>query len=197
MSQFTLKDGRSGRTAEVDNNNKLLTTATTETASTFAAMGGDSFTINSGSITLTSANASAILYMSNTDDRDWVFNRVFFNAAASTGGTGDWLAEIIANGTAGTLVSAGTAKAPQNLNFGSPKTLDATTLTGVEGSTVTDGAVRITFLIPGVGTRNLIGFDSVIVPPTASIAIRITPPAGNTSLEVQVGFNLHRVIEAA
>lgn len=196
MSQFTLKDGRTGRTAEVDSNNKLLTSSTVSSAATFAAMNGDAYSINSGDITLTSANASALLILTNIDDRDWVFTRVFLNAAASTSGTGDWLAEIIANGTAGTLISAGTAKAPQNLNYGSSKVLAATTLTGVEGSTLTDGVVKSNFLIPAVGTRNLISFDSVIVPPTTSIAIRITPPASNTSLDVQVGFNLHRVIEA-
>ena len=191
---FVLKDGETGTTAEVDVNNKLKTSSTSETSSTFASTNGDLFNVNPGTITLTSANSSALLYMSNTDIQNWVFTRVFFHAMASTGGTGDWLAEVIANATAGTLVSAGTAFAPDNLNFGSAKTLKSTTLKGAEGSTITDGEVRAEFLIPAVGTRNLVAFDSVIVEPGSSIAIRITPPTGNTSMDVQVGFNLHRVI---
>ena len=193
MSNFVLKDGRSGSTAQVDGDNRLQTFASTQTESTFAAFAGDLYNINTETINLTSANTSALLYMSNTDDRDWVLTRIFYNLATSTGGTGDLLAEVIANPTAGTLISAGAAVTPHNLNFGSPKSLTATTLKGAEGSTITDGTVRISTIIPSSGARVLLQFDSIIVPPAASIAIRITPQTSNTSMDLQVGFNLHRV----
>ena len=193
MSNFLLQDGKTGNTAQVDSDNRLQTFASTQTESTFAAFNGDLYNINTGTINLTSANASGLLFMSNTDTRDWVLTRVFYNIATSTGGSGDMLAEVIANPTAGTLISAGAAVTPHNLNFGSPKSLVATALSGVEGSTITDGVTRISTIIPSSGTRVLLQFDSVIVPPAASIAIKITPPTGNTSMDLQVGFNLHRV----
>jgi len=196
MSNFVLKDGKTGNTAEVDTDNRLQTSANTETESTFAAFNGNLYNINTDTINLTSANASSLLYMSNTDDRDWVLTRVFYNAAVSIGGSGDFLAEVIANPTAGTLISAGVAITPHNLNFGSPRALTSVALKGAEASTITDGVVRVSTIVPASGVRVLIAFDSIIVPPAASIAVRITPPTGNTSMDIQVGFNLHRIAEA-
>ena len=109
MSNFVLKDGKTGNTAEVDVDNRLQTSANTETESTFAAFNGNLYNINTDTINLTTANASALLFMQNTDDRDWVLTRVFYNAEVSTGGSGKFLAEVLANPTAGTLISAGVA----------------------------------------------------------------------------------------
>lgn len=190
---IVIQDGRTGQTAEVDSDNRLKTAATSQTASTSAAFNGDLFNVNTGTLNLTTANPSALLYLSNIDIADWVMTRVFYNAEVSTGGSGGWLAEVIANPSAGTLVSAGTAFLPANLNFGSAKLLTSTTLKGVEGSTITDGEVRVSTIVPASGVRVLISFDSIILEPGASIAVRITPPAGNTSLDIQVGFNLYRV----
>jgi len=132
--------------------------------------------------------------MKNVDTVPWIYNRVFYNAGPSTGGTGDFLAEVIRNPTTGTLISAGAAFTPINLNFGSSKELLATTLKGTEGSTVTDGSVAVSTIIPAAGTRVLIAFDSIILEPGSSIAVRITPQTSNTSMNIQVGFNLYRVI---
>lgn len=189
-----IKDGRTGSTAEVDSGNRLHTFATSQTASTSAAFNGDLFNVNTGTINLTSANASSLVYMLNTDTQNWVFTRVFYNAEVSTGGSGGWLAEVIANPTAGTLISAGTAFDPANLNFGSAKALTSTTLKGAEGSTTTDGEARVETIVPASGARVLIAFDSIIVEPGSAIAVRVTPPAGNTSMNIQVGFNLYRVV---
>ena len=190
---FILKSGTTGSTAEVDLNNRLQTFATSETSSTFAAVNGNAFNINTESINLTSANASSLLYLLNTDTLDWSVNRVFYNAEVSTGGSGKWLAEVLANPTTGTLVSAGTATTPHNLNFGSATALNATTLKGVEGSTLTNGTVRVSTIVPASGTRVLISFDSIILTPGSSIGVRLTPPVGNTDMDVQVGINLHRI----
>lgn len=193
MSNFVLKDGKTGKTAGVDADNKLQTSSITETKSTFASLNGDLYNINTDTINLTSASASALLYVSNTDDLDWILTRVFYNAEVSTGGSGKFLAEVLANPTAGTLISAGTPITPHNLNFGSPKVLTATTLKGAEASTITDGDVRVTTIVPASGVRVLIAFDSIVIPRGTSIAVRITPPTGNTSMDIQVGFNLYRI----
>lgn len=189
---FILKSGTSGNTAEVDSNNRLNTFATSQSSSTFASCIGDLFNVNTGAINLTSSSPSALLHMRNTDTVAWIFTRIFYNAEVSIGGSGEWLAEIIANATQGTLISGGSPLTPYNLNFGSAKTLSGTTLKGDEGDTLTDGQVRISTLIPASGTRVLIPFDSVVVPPGATISIRITPQAGNTSMNLQVGFNMYR-----
>ena len=190
-----LKDGTgTGNTAKVDVKNRIRAFSTVETGGTEAAFSGDLYNVNTGTIVLTSATESALVYMSNTDDVPWIFNRVFYNAGPSTGGAGDFRADVIANPTAGTLISAGTALTPHNLNFSSSKGLTATTLKGAEGSTITDGTVRVSTIIPASGTRVLIAFDSIILEPGSSIAVAITPQTGNTSMNIQVGFNLYRFI---
>ena len=189
----SIKDGTgNGFRAEVDNKNRLRTLSVIETGGTTAALIGDLYNVNTETISLTSASASSILYIKNTNLSPWVVDRVFYNAGISTGGSGDFLAEVIANPTAGTLISAGTAITPHNLNFGSSKSLDATALKGAEGSTITDGAVRVSTIIPASGSRVLISFDAIILEAGSSLAIKITPQTGNTAMNIQAGLNLHR-----
>ena len=192
MSDFIQDGTGSGYRARVNSDNHLHTRAISESGGTDAALAGNLYNINTETINLTSANASALLYMKNTDTVPWIVNRVFYNAGPSTGGTGDFLAEVIANPSAGTLVSGGSALTPHNLNFGSSKELVGTVLKGAEGSTITDGTVRVSTIIPVAGARVLISFDSIILEPGSSIAVRITPQSGNSSMDIQVGFNLYR-----
>lgn len=189
---FILKSGTSGNTAEVDKNNRVQAFSTSQTHATAAALMSDYFNVNSGTINLTSASSSGLLYVKNLDTVQWSIGRVFYNFGNSTGGTGDALAEILSMPSAGTLVSGGSVVTPANFNFASPKLLLGTVLAGVEGSTVTDGTVAISSIIPAVATRVLITFDSIVLDPGASLAIRITPQTSNTSMNIQVGLNLHR-----
>jgi hypothetical protein len=190
---FIIKSGTSGYTAEVDNQNRVQVFSTAQTEPTARAILGDSYNINTGTITLTSATTSALMYLKNTDTVTWTLSRVFYNADVSTGGSGGWLAEVAANPTAGTLISAGVSFDPVNFNFGSAKELTSICLKGAEGSTATGGTQgAVSTIIPASGSRVLIPFDSVILEPGSSMAILVTPPAGNTSMDIQVGVNLHR-----
>ena len=190
---YIIKDGSgTGNTAMVDDKNRLRTMATIETGGTDAALVGDLFNINTETINLTSSGASSLLYIKNTNLVPWIVDRVFYNAGESTGGTGDFLAEVIANPKEGTLISAGVALIAHNLNFGSNKVLAADLLKGAEGSTITDGVVRVSTIIPTSGSRVLIAFDAIVMPAGSSLAIKITPQTGNTSMNIQVGINLHR-----
>ena len=194
MSDYILDGTGTGSRAKVDSKNRLNTLAVTESGGTEAAVEGDLYNVNTGTINLTSDSASALLYMKNDDTVPWVYNRVFYNAGTSTGGTGDFLAEIYSNPTTGTLISGGAVIVPANLNFGSSKVLTGTTLKGAEGSTVTNGNVPVSTIIPASGTRVLISFDSIILEPGSGIAVVITPQTSNTSMNIQVGFNLYRRI---
>ncbi len=98
--------------------------------------------------------------------------------------------------TAGTCVGRGTSFEPANFNFGSAKTLTSSCLKGAEGLTATGGTQGfISTISPASGTRVLIPFDSVILTPGSSLAVIVTPPSGNTSMNIQVGVNLHREVE--
>lgn len=192
MSDY-LQDGTgSGYRAAVDSGNRLQTFATVETGGTEAAVKGDNYNANSGNINLTTSNPSSLLYMKNVSGFDWIVNRIFYNTGASTGGSGDFYVDVIANPTQGTLISGGTAHPVYNLNFGSPKELEAISLIGSDSSTITDGEVRVSTIFSSAGTRALIGFDSIIIPDGSSIAIKLTPQQGNTSMNVQVGLNVYK-----
>jgi len=190
-----IKSGESGNTLTIDSKNRAQAFSTGQTNSTAAAIDGDSYNINTGTITLTSGAKSALLYLKNTDLVNWTIARVFYNAETSIGGSGGWLAELAANPTGGTLLSAGTAFEPVNFNFGSSKQLVSVCVKGVEGDTVTGGVQdAVSTIIPATGTRVLIPFDSVILEPGSSLAIAITPPVGNTAMNIQCGVNLYREV---
>ena len=188
-----IKSGESGNTLTIDSKNRAQAFSTSQTNSTSAAIDGDSYNINTGTINLTSANKSALLYLKNTDVVRWTVARVFYNAEVSVGGSGGWLAEVLANPTGGTLLTGGTAFDPVNFNFGSSKQLVSICSKGIDGDTATGGIQdAVSTIIPSDGTRVLIPFDSVILEPGSSLAIAITPPIGNTSMNVQCGVNLYR-----
>jgi len=195
MSNFVLKDGKTGKTAGVDESNRLKTFAVSQLEETNVALDGDTFTINTSDITLTTANESGVLHISNTDTVPWIFTRLFFNVGASTGGAGHWRLKAIKNATAGTLISGGTAITPVNLNFGKAKTLISTSLKGAEGDTVTDGTDVIDRIVPTAATSVLIANNPLILEPGSTVAFTITPPSGNTSFITQSGVVLVRFEE--
>lgn len=195
MSQFVLKDGKTGKTAEIDTNNKLKTFATSQPEETTAALNGNTFTINTGDITLTTANESGVFHAINTDSVPWILTRLFFNVGASTSGTGSWRLKVIKNASAGTLISGGTAITPENLNFGNARTLTSTSLKGAEGDTVTDGIDVINSIVPSDSTRILIADNPLIIEPGSTVSVTITPPSGNTSFLTQSGIVLIRFVE--
>jgi hypothetical protein len=198
MTDFLITDPLTSKRARVDDAGRVQSLAVSHSAATEAALDGDRYNINTFTVNLTTAGQSGLLYMKNEetdDDINWIYDRVFYNIGASTGGSGHILAEVIKNSTAGTLISGGTTLAPINLNFSSANTLSGTTLKGAEGSTITDGSVAVSSIIPSDSSRIIIPFDSIVLQPGASIAIRITPPTGNASLDIQVGFNMYRWVE--
>lgn len=193
MTDYIQDGAGTGSRARVDVKNRLHVFSTIETGGTEAALDGDLYNINTGTINLTTSTSSALLYMKNTDSVNWVINRVFYNAGASTGGTGDFLAEVLANPTSGTLIDSGDDLPAYNLNFGSSKVLTSVIKKGVEGSVVNDGVARVSTIIPTSGTRILIAFDSIILEPGSSGAVVITPQTGNTAMNIQVGVNIYRL----
>lgn len=156
------------------------------------AIVGDSYNVNSGTLTLTSGNESGLLYLKNdSENREFIINRVFFNLGNSTGGSGDIEARIARNPSGGTLISAGTSKDPANFNFGSGKSVGADLLIGSEGSTVTGEETPdpFEFMLPTDAQRYMIEFQSIVIPRGSSLAILLTPQSGNTSMNLQVGCN--------
>ena len=88
MSEVVIKDGSTGKTAGVDDKNRLMTFSTNQSDSTHAACNGDLFNINTETINLTTDTASSLVYMKNIDTVPWIFTRIFYNAEISANGSG-------------------------------------------------------------------------------------------------------------
>lgn len=183
-----IKDGTgAGYTAQVDGEGRLHVLAISETEGEFLSERGDTYNVNSGTITLTTANASGVLFIKNLGSTSIHINTVGYLIGNSTGGTGDLLAEIIANPTTGTLISGATdVDINVNKNFGSTKSLNVQAYKGAEGNTVTNGTVAYTSLLPGAARSYVINTGTIILPTGASLAIRLTPQTSNTNMDVQV-----------
>lgn len=185
-----IEDGTgSGFRAKVDENNRIATNSVVKTSSLFGTLKGMTFSFAGGSMVLTTANASALLYVKNNEDLDLIVESVRFQAFDSTGGASGiptW--SILKNPTAGTIISGGTVANPSNANFGSQNTINVTLLRGGEGFTFTDGVVHANIFGDRIPHRISIDGADFVIPRGSAIGIRVTPPAGNTSWTVSSGF---------
>ncbi len=187
-----LKDGSTGNTAEIDSSNRLRTFAITQREPTASSLEGDTFFITHDIVNLTSANKSIVFRIENTDTVDWIVNLFASSFGLTTGGAGDFTQHAVLNATGGTLLSAGTAVTARNMNLGSAKVLAGTFLKGVEGSTATGGREVTDALVTRDQSSTALTSGVVIVAPGTSVSVGATPPTGNTSLNVQFTFIIHR-----
>jgi hypothetical protein len=183
-------DGKgTGSRAEVDSNNRLQTFAISEGLSLDAAKNGENYNINTGSITLTSATESAVMYLKNNEDKNFVIEEVIIILGASTGGTGDLTIELIRNPTTGTVISGATdADVVGNRNFGSSRELVADVYKGAEGNTLTDGTLFSDTTRSAASTVVRFDADVIVMPKGTTIGVNITPQASNTSMSVKVAI---------
>tara|TARA_R110002124_G_C8933198_1_gene512179 strand:- start:1387 stop:1974 length:588 start_codon:yes stop_codon:yes gene_type:complete len=188
-----IQDGTgTGLRAKVNSSNRLTVDSIETTAESLASSSGDSFNVSNDIVNITSDVETALIHIKNTNSEDWVITRVYFHFGGSTGGVGSGEFCMIQNATTGTLISGGTAAVPVNANFGSAKLLVGQFLQGTNGSTITDGTEFVRTIVPNFTSRNIIPFDSVVIPPGASLSLQFKPPTGNTSLKVQLGVNFFR-----
>ena len=192
MTDFIQDGTGTGYRAKVTNDNKLTVDSVETTAESLASLNGDSFNISNDIIDITSDAETALIHIRNTNSEDWVITRVYFHFGGTTGGVGSGEFSMITNATEGTLISAGAPVTAVNANLGSAKLLVGEFLQGVTGSTITNGSEFLRTIIPSFTSRHIIPFDSVIVPPGASLSLTFKPPAGNTSLKAQLGVNFFR-----
>jgi hypothetical protein len=186
----TIVDGTgSSYEAKVDSDNRLNVYSVQRDLSSEAARLGRNYNVNTGAINLTSANKSAVAYIKNNDDLDYIIKEVIVILGASTGGTGDLIVDLVANPTAGTIVSGAVdMDIIANRNFGSTRPFNALAYKGAEANTITDGADFSSTTRSSAGT--VINFDADVIelPKGASIGVNVTPQASNTSMNVKVAF---------
>ena len=179
-----IKDGvGSGNQAKVGSDNKLQVNGVTLTSQEDASICDRAFNLNTGDITLTTANESAMIYFKNNESQDFVVQTIVAGFRASTGGTtGDPIVlSVIRQPTGGTIISGATnVDINANRNFGSPAILDGDAYKGAEGNTLTGGDACLR-LYQNPSGRLAAGI-SLVLQRGNKIGVNVTPPTGNTSL---------------
>lgn len=186
-----LEDGTgTGNKAQVFKSKRLSTQSLSLPARLGASDDERAFSMNSGSITLTSANESGVLYLKNNEADNLRIDGIGVAFEASTGGTGLVRINVYRNPTTGTLISDATdAPIVSNANFSSSIELAADVFIGGVASTVTDGTVH-TYTTQSTQTGALLT-TAIVLGKGASLAITFTPPSGNTSIRCNAVFLGH------
>lgn len=188
-----IQDGAgTGNVARVDSENRLHTASVTTSEVSAANDDGNAYNINTGIITLTSANESAVLYLKNTDPEKRVhLSAIVAGLGPSTGGSGDVpRITVIRNPTLGTIIDDKTAvDMNSNRNFSSNNVMSADVYKGAEGKTLTDGTDHILIFQPANG--RVFAPIGEVLNNQASIGVKIDPQPSNSSMICYVALILH------
>ena len=187
-----IQDGASGKAAAVDGTARLATRTVQQSETENATDSGDSYNINTGLVTLTTAGESGVLYLQTDEDRNvHIDSIVVILGPATAGATTDTTRiRFYRNPTTGTLISGASAVDDnENRNFGSSKNLEGTAYKGAEGSTITNGDVIIESLV-NPGSRVAFAIDMILTKGD-TIAVSIEPNDSTTSMKVMVAAVVH------
>jgi len=189
---FQIQDGTgSKRKVRVSNSNRLYTESVSRTEREEESLLGEAYIVGSGFVTLTGTSTSAVLYLKNNEDVDLVITRFLIGVKKSSGGTENFITGIIYQNPTSMVLGTGNPLIINNVNFGSSNTVDVDSEIGQTGALLAGGSAYLATVAP---TENLTAEGaSTILPKGSSIGVFITPPAGNTSIDVSVGINLHKL----
>ena len=189
----TIKDGTgTGNRVKVDIDNRIHALAVSKSSEQQGAIDGNTYNINTGTITLTDASESGLLYLKNTSEaKRIVISTVGYLIGNSTAGAGDLELTIVKGVTGGTLVDAASAVAiNSNKNLSVSTQLSATAYKGAQGVTLTGGSDMYKSLLASAATRYVIATGDLILGPNDVIGIKITPQTSNTSMGIQVFLSI-------
>lgn len=179
-----IQDGTgNGYSAKVDERNMLSVLSVSKDLGQYASLNGDAYFFGTPVINLTTASPSAVFFVENNEDEPLLLLNFFITASASTGGTLDMMTVSWYKNP--TNITPSTATQALNQDFGSAETLNATVTFGAEGSAVTGGGLAAQLYLP-IKVLNDIPAN-LTLEKGSKLAIVITPPPSNTSMNVQFG----------
>lgn len=180
-----VEDGSgTGRTVFVNKENKLLVEAETITHLMAHTRLGETFYIATDFIALTSTGVfNGLLYVRNDGERLLEIHSIRLSGSVLH------RAKLIKNPTTGTLISAGAAATPENLNTQSAAAFLGTTKKAAsDGQTVTDG-VHWSQAVLAAGATNFEFNGAMVIGPGDSFAVVTKPSAsGDFGVTVLVAY---------
>jgi len=176
-----------GNGLKIDKNNRAHTDSVIRSQDEQEALNSNAYNINTGGITLTTANESGIFYIKSNENLPIVIKEILVILGSTTGGSGEGTVNIKKNPTAGTLVSGAVdVDINENRDFNSEKTLSADIFKGAEGNTVTDGNNFASTTRSSFGTVITFDASTMVLRRGNSLAVTYTPPSGNTSQSIKI-----------
>jgi hypothetical protein len=191
---FQIQDGTgTNNKVKVSISNKLFTESIIRTEREEEALLGEAYIIGTGFVTLTSDTQSSVLYFKNNEDLDLILTKFIIGVRDSTNGGENHIRGVIIKNPTSMSSGSGNNLVINNINFGSSNTINSDSEIGQEGASLNGGVTYFATVIP---VEQLTSEDSAtILPKGSSIGVNIIPPSGNTSLQVSVGLNLHKLTE--
>lgn len=182
----------------IDANQLAHTFSITLPEKDIAAVKGWKFNINTGDITITNTTKVSLLWCKNNENYDLMCDTFIYNIGTSTGGTGDWLVDVVLNPTAGDIITnTNDCQVPgsdveSNQNTGSTNTLSGLFYKGAQGETALSGGRGETILTRASGaSRAVISLGGLVIAKGGSVGFNFTPAASNSSVTVQFAIACH------
>ena len=141
------------------------------------------FLLSTNTINLTSDNPSAVLYFRSNETSDIVIDSIEIRCGPSTGGTSTQVNRTDYVGVSGGTILDQADAAPFNLRTSGAVAFDGTAKIGGEGITVSGIAAGNIFHLTSEPEVLPSGF---IVTKGEDLCIELTPPPGNTSMDVVI-----------
>ncbi len=191
---FQIQDGTgTNNKVKVSISNKLFTESIIRSEREEEALLGEAYIIGTGFVTLTSDAQSSVLYFKNNEDLDLILTKFIIGVRDSTNGGENHIRGVIIKNPTSMSSGSGNSLVINNINFGSSNTINSDSEIGQEGASLNGGVTYFATVTP---VEQLTSEDAAtILPKGSSIGVNIIPPSGNTSLQVSVGLNLHKLTE--
>lgn len=172
MSDMIIKDGAGGgKSAKVDETNRLAVRAVIEEDQLHAAEIENAYNLNTGLISIT--GDATLIYFKNNEDLDFVVRDIALGSFEGITHSDDPYITLVRNPTGGDLITDATAVSMnQNRNFGTNNTLDANIYKGKVGGSISGGD-DIAILQATPGGRSFYSIDFVL-PRGSSLGIKLT-----------------------
>lgn len=178
--------------AKVNTEGGLKIRGSVASESEHSVIEGDGFQAFTGIINMTTDVKQSVFYVQNQDTADIMLTSITVGSNISTGGADNSiLLESVGNtAVSDAIVTSGTDVQSFNANGGSARQFTGLIKKGPQTSAV--NGVSVNGVLADFTTGKQFNL-TLIVPKGGSAAIEVTPPAGNTSMNLTIALAFHIV----
>ena len=183
-----IKDGASGFTAGVNDQNQLRVRSVSEQANLHASERGLGWNLGTNDINIT--GDATLMYIKNTSDNLMVVENIIFGIGDGITYSNAPYATLLKNVTGGDIITDATPlPLAENRNFGFSDEIGADVFLGKVGGTATGGVSAARLLLNRTG-RTVVPID-IVLPTSASLALTLEANISSGSANMYVGIQAY------